>query len=104
MLLEEHERSLELKLFDDKLELTGNFDTNIEIFNSLDLSSLVALTLVNKSLNKNLGSIMQHLEMVHVCSKTLVEIMNKNDENREVAEHLFVEMYYGLKKRIVDKQ
>lgn len=91
-------KEIEIKTKSNKLELTGYQDTNNLIFNELNIGDLIALSLTNKALNTELHDILLKCQITILCAKTLTEIINKNDENREIAEHLLIEMYYEMKK------
>lgn len=92
----DNKKEIEVRI--NKLELTGCKDTNVLIFNLLDLNDLIALNLTSKGLKNELKDILLHCQITILCAETLTDIIKKNDENREVAEHLLVEMYYGIKK------
>jgi len=78
--------------------LTGIEDINIIIYNNLPIEDLRSLCCISKKFNNEIKDITLKYNVCSIVITTLTEIIDKNLEYKEEAEHLLLEMYYDMKK------
>ena len=73
-------------------------DINMLIYNNLHIEDLKILSCINKQFNNEIKDIILHYKVCSTVIETLNDIIDKNSEYKEEAEHLLLEMYYDMKK------